>query len=362
MTLKGIDVSGWQPENITTLVKEYDFALIKATGATNYTSAKAVLQAQGALAAGKPIGFYHFALEKEEDKGAVAEAEHFLKAVTPFLGKNPVLVLDFEAKAASDLPFSWAITWLQHVEKKTGIKPLFYTFESIANKPEARQVREAGFELWVASFGKGDRVKYNQAPAYPKTQWDAPKIFQFTETGRLDGYDKNLDLNLFYGDLNAFKQLGSSKTVTPPTPPTVQPDNPRKTGQQLAEEVLAGHWGNGEDRIKRLRAKGYNAEAVQAEVNLVLTRRNVKQHAQDVRDGKYGNGDDRKARLKAAGIDYDTVQNEINRILSKPSVSTLADQVIAGKWGVDPIRSARLRVAGHDAKAVQAEVNRKLNT
>ncbi len=38
--------------------------------------------------------------------------------------------------------------------------------------------------------------------------------------------------------------------------------------------------------------------------------------AQEVLDGKWGNGDDRKARLKAAGYDYDAVQKRVNELLN----------------------------------------------
>lgn len=39
----------------------------------------------------------------------------------------------------------------------------------------------------------------------------------------------------------------------------------------IAREVIDGKWGNGDDRIRRLRAAGYNPEAVQAEVNRQLS-------------------------------------------------------------------------------------------
>ena len=43
-----------------------------------------------------------------------------------------------------------------------------------------------------------------------------------------------------------------------------------KTVHDVALEVLAGLWGNGQDRIDRLTAAGYDAEDVQAEVNKIL--------------------------------------------------------------------------------------------
>lgn len=47
----------------------------------------------------------------------------------------------------------------------------------------------------------------------------------------------------------------------------------------------------------------------------------ISQVAQEVIAGKFGNGDARKARLIAAGYDYTTVQNEVNRILCGEAAS-----------------------------------------
>lgn len=45
----------------------------------------------------------------------------------------------------------------------------------------------------------------------------------------------------------------------------------RKTVAQIATEVIDGKWGSGQDRINRLTAAGYDAKAVQAEVNRRLS-------------------------------------------------------------------------------------------
>jgi hypothetical protein len=92
--------------------------------------------------------------------------------------------------------------------------------------------------------------------------------------------------------------------------------------------------------------------------------------ANEVLNGAWGNGDDRRANLQAAGYDYATIQNLVNQKLggssaaapapARPSNSTIAQQVIAGAWGVNPDRARRLQAAGYDAAAVQAEVNRQL--
>ena len=43
-----------------------------------------------------------------------------------------------------------------------------------------------------------------------------------------------------------------------------------KTLYELAEEVIRGDWGNGDERKLRLKAAGYDPKAVQAEVNRIL--------------------------------------------------------------------------------------------
>lgn len=43
-----------------------------------------------------------------------------------------------------------------------------------------------------------------------------------------------------------------------------------KTNQEIAKEVLAGQWGNGQDRRDRLTAAGYNYDDVQSIVNSIV--------------------------------------------------------------------------------------------
>ena len=45
---------------------------------------------------------------------------------------------------------------------------------------------------------------------------------------------------------------------------------PSKSVEELAKEVIRGDWGNGQERIDRLTAAGYNAAEIQNEVNKIL--------------------------------------------------------------------------------------------
>ena len=55
-------------------------------------------------------------------------------------------------------------------------------------------------------------------------------------------------------------------TTVSGTPVSSTP-TPKKSVTEVAKEVLAGKWGNGEDRKKRLKEAGYNYSEVQAKVN-----------------------------------------------------------------------------------------------
>lgn len=95
-----------------------------------------------------------------------------------------------------------------------------------------------------------------------------------------------------------------------------------KSVDTLAHEVLAGNWGNGSDRANRLRAAGYDYDAVQNRVNEILygsvskpNGKSIDTLAREVIRGDWGNGQDRVNRLKAAGYDYNAVQKRVNEIL-----------------------------------------------
>lgn len=94
----------------------------------------------------------------------------------------------------------------------------------------------------------------------------------------------------------------------------------RKSNETIADEVLAGHWGNGVDRQNRLKAAGYDYNAVQAIVNARFgggapARKSNEQIADEVIAQQWGKGQERKDRLAAAGYDYNAVQAIVNRKL-----------------------------------------------
>ena len=154
-------------------------------------------------------------------------------------------------------------------------------------------------------------------------------------------------------------------------PPQEILDCPKKSVDVIAKEVINGKWGNGDDRKNRLIAAGYDYNAVQAKVNELLgqkakpaapAKKSNDVIAQEVINGKWGNGNDRINRLKAAGYDPNAVQALVNQKLgaSKKSVDNVAREVIAGKWGNGQDRINRLKQAGYNPVEIQNRVNHLL--
>jgi hypothetical protein len=167
-----------------------------------------------------------------------------------------------------------------------------------------------------------------------------------------------------------FFQGGGSSPPPPPSPGG-------KSVSQVADEVIAGQWGNNPERANRLRAAGHDPAVIQAEVNRKLggggaappppARKTNAQLADEVLAGHWGNGDERERRLNAAGYHYPAVQAVVNQRLAggapsphRPSINEIARQVIRGQWGNGDERRRRLERAGYNYASVQAEVNRLL--
>lgn len=148
----------------------------------------------------------------------------------------------------------------------------------------------------------------------------------------------------------------------------------KKSVAEIAQEVIAGVWGNGTERKEKLEAAGYNYAEVQAIVNeragnktenKADNKKSIAEIAQEIVAGKWGNGSERKQRLEAEGYNYAEVQAAVNNIMgksepSKKNVAEIAKEVISGKWGNGSERKQRLEAAGYNYSEVQAKVNEML--
>ena len=174
-------------------------------------------------------------------------------------------------------------------------------------------------------------------------------------------------LSYIADEVNKILSVEEKANVPKEKPVTV---SDKKSNEQVAQEVKAGKWGNGDERKRRLQAAGYDYQTVQDIVNKGTPSqpskpklKSVTEIAKEVNAGKWGNNPQRKQRLQAAGYNYDAVQKEVNRLAgatksNKKSNETIAREVLAGKWGNGAERKKRLEAAGYNFNTIQKIVNR----
>lgn len=160
-----------------------------------------------------------------------------------------------------------------------------------------------------------------------------------------------------------------------PTAPDILPETPAvpasesKSIEQLANEVIAGAYGTGDDRR---RALGSQFDAVQAKVNEILLGTSAPKPQPSISDladrvlaGDFGSGDQRRTALGAA---YEAVQAEVNRrVLGAgvaaapapapvyvPSIDELVQRTLAGEFGNG---QDRIDALGANYQAVQDRIN-----
>ena len=175
------------------------------------------------------------------------------------------------------------------------------------------------FDCWVANWGSAN-------PSNPlHGLWQFGGETNKIRSNKIAGY--TVDQDYSYKDYpSIMKQLGLngySKEGGTPTP--IPQPTPIKSVDEIAKEVIAGKWGNGQDRINALTKAGYDCNAIQNRVNEILgtgsaaTKKSNNEIANEVIAGQWGNGQDRKNRLETAGYNYSEIQAIVNQKISKPS-------------------------------------------
>ena len=207
MGLNGSDISSWQDDLVVSAMGTCDFVIVKATGGAGYKNECFRRHADETLAAGKLLGCYHYARDRGYEGSAEAEADHFISAFKPYIGKA-IPFLDWEADALSLGP-SWAKTWLDRVKAKTGVTPGIYTSKSVLFSYDWTAVAKT-YPLWVAQYPNYEETGFLSEPwtdGWDFGAWDSPLIFQYTGIGRIPGYGGHLDLDLFYGTRDDWRRL-----------------------------------------------------------------------------------------------------------------------------------------------------------
>ena len=266
MSLKGIDISNYQ-RGLDLSKIDCDFVIIKATEGKSYVDKSCDTFFQKALNLGKKLGIYHFA--NNSDNTAKQEADWFIQNTQGYIGKA-IPILDWEDNITDNVP--WALEWLQRVEEAYGCKPMIYMSESVVNRHDWSSVVAGNYGLWVAKYRdylpdyNYDMSKAGNIPSIK--YWNEYAMWQWTSSGRLNGWNGNLDCNVFYGDATAWdKYVGSGSGSNIPSNPITPQQPSRLSNEEMAKKVIAGKYGDYPERKERLEAEGYSYEAIQKIVN-----------------------------------------------------------------------------------------------
>ena len=326
-----IDVSYWQGPINWSMVKSAGVwgAIIKAGGsdAGFYVDSKWEENYIGAINAGLNIGAYYFVGPgcKSYEDGAT-DAQRFIKMLAGKVFELPVYI-DFEAPDATNKAGNTAACkgFCETMEKAGYYAGIYASDVSGFRERLNLSELQGRFSLWVARYGSAPAV----VQGYGMWQYSS---------GRISGIAGNVDLNHCYQDFpNIIKNAGLNgygDSFKPSTPAAT-----KKSNEAIADEVIAGAWGNGDDRRSRLTSAGYDYSAIQAIVNRKLgqsaqpatAKKSNEAIADEVIAGAWGNGDDRRSRLTSAGYDYSAIQAIVNRKLGQSAQPT-AQYCTVDRW------------------------------
>ena len=223
--LNGIDISHWQGDIDLSRINA-DFVFMKATQGNYMVDSCFKRFADQALSLGMRIGLYHFV---DTSISAEEQAQYFIDNVQPYIGQA-VLMLDWENSSSTPNNLNagpaFAKRFLDYVYEKTGVRPLVYMSRAVVHSYDWSSVADSGYGLWVARYlysnidasanGYVSNPSHGTYQNYGTSDFGAwgsdVTMYQYTSSGRLDGYSGNLDLDVFYGSGADWDKLASSAT------------------------------------------------------------------------------------------------------------------------------------------------------
>ncbi len=313
----GIDVSRWQGDFDFARAKNnegVEFAILKAGGADDglYKDSKFEANYRKCEECGLPKGAYFFGNARSV-ADAKKEAEYFLSILKGKKYEYPVFY-DVEGKmiTANDRnTLTQIVKAFCSAVEDAGYWVGIYSSESFFNS-EMNDAELTRYSHWVARWGKTKPASVSGA----ETQmWQFGGETNLIRSNKING--QTCDQDYCYVDYPAKIKTAGLNGYVKSNSQTPAPS--KKSNAEIAEEVLAGKWGNGDERRTRLTEEGYDYTAIQNLVNEKLgstAKKSTDEIAREVIRGEWGNGAERKQRLTDAGYDYRTIQNRVDEMLS----------------------------------------------
>lgn len=190
-----IDVSRYQGKIDWIKVVNSSFkpegVFVKASEGVGYTDPNLKINATGAKNAGLKVGYYHFASLNNRYAliDAKKEAEYFLSVIKDLPKNDYPLVLDIESnpgKLSKDEVLIWVNTFFYELSQKGHTDYILYSYSPFLNENLPANHKLGSVKLWIAD--------YTEPLILPKG-WTKQWLWQYTQTGKIQGITGNVDLN-----------------------------------------------------------------------------------------------------------------------------------------------------------------------
>lgn len=223
-TVPGIDVSYWNAGIDWPKVRAAGqrFVFAKATEGDYYADPTFDDNWRGAKAAGLLRGAYHFFRANVDAKKQANKFIDYVRSMSDTAELPPVLDLETHDNQAKEKIISRAKTWLDLVEGAFNRKPIIYSgqyfLQDYLSEPGGGPPSWAKeYPLWLAQY-PNVYVPGSQ-PVLPRG-WFHWTFWQYSEKGRVNGINANVDLNLFNGSLEDLYKFAGAEILTekPETP------------------------------------------------------------------------------------------------------------------------------------------------
>lgn len=255
---KGIDVSYANGKLDWSKLKAQgvEFAIIRIGYGGNDTDqddTRAIYNMTECERLGIPYGVYIYSYALKESN-VDSEISHTLRMIK---GRKPELGVYFDMEDADgykkkhginvyksrDLLTGFCVKFCEAIEAAGYKAGTYANLDYFKNVLDINELNE--WLIWLAQW------KVSK-PAIECDMW------QYTSDGAFDGVKGRFDMNYLYTEVKSEVKPVETK---------------KKTNKEVAQDVLDGVWGNGQERKDRLTKAGYNYEAVQTLVNQMIATR-----------------------------------------------------------------------------------------
>jgi len=204
-----LDLSHWDPADDYDAVRREGYVgiIFKATEGQSYTDDTYTQQQRAAKQAGLCWGSYHFA----DASDVLGQIENYMRFAAP--DPDELFCLDWEDNPTGNgrMSVDDAKIWIREVERRLN-RPgqcVIYSGNTAKEQIHGNDPFFGSRRLWLAH--------YTDNPTWQQS-WDTYWLWQYTETGHVNGVDDACDINSYKGTADQLRGEWATGTAGEPAP------------------------------------------------------------------------------------------------------------------------------------------------